>query len=84
MGLFDQYGGVKKHGYQIYKKNCILIEKKLGEKVWPLIEQYFSTSRNDFNLAFYLGDNGLSATYTNYYCSKENLGQVETIIKSNK
>ena len=84
MGLFDQYGGVKKRGYQIYKKNCILIEKKLGEKVWPLIEQYFSTSRNDFNLAFYLGDNGLSATYTDYYCSKESLGQVETIIKSNK
>lgn len=72
MGLFDQYGGVKRKGWMIYKKNVLLIDKTVwGNGLQGAIENWFTTTVSDYNLAFYLGDNGITATYTNSYCSKE-------------
>jgi len=82
MGLMDKYGGVKKRGYQLYKKNCLLIDKKLADKEWNNIEKYFTTEKNDLNLVFYLGGSGITATYTDYYCSNEDFKKhIEKILK---
>lgn len=72
MGLFDQYGGVKKKGWMIYKKNVLLIDKKNWEAtVKGATEHWFTSTVSDYNLALYLGDNGITATYTTLYCTKE-------------
>lgn len=72
MGLFDQYGGVKRKGWMIYKKNVLLIDKTVwSNDLQGAVENWFTTTVSDYNLAFYLGDNGITATYTNSYCSKE-------------
>ncbi len=83
MGLFDQYSGVRKHGYQVYKKNHILVEKELCDSVWEQIKMYFSTNKElDYNLAYYLGDNGITASYSDYYCSKEDFKKrIEPVLK---
>lgn len=81
MGLFDQYNGVKKHGYQLYKKDCLLIYKQLADKTWDSINAYFSTDKGDINLVYYLGGNGITATYTDYYCSKSDIPKIEKHLK---
>lgn len=82
MSLFDQYGGVKKHGYQVYKKDNYLIYKALCDKTWDSIYPYFTTDKNDLNLVLYLGGNGITATYTDYYCSRSNLPEIEKHLKA--
>jgi len=82
MALFDQYSGVKKYGYQIYKKEYILVKKELCDKVWEQIESYFSENADDYNLAYYLGDYGITASFSNYYCTKGSFKKnIEPILK---
>jgi len=82
MALFDQYGGVKKHGYQIYKKDCILVDKDFYEEISDKICDYFSDEKDELNLVYYLGDKGVTASYTDLYCSKETFKKyIEPILK---
>ncbi len=81
MGLFDAYSGVKKNGYQLYKSNCILIYNELVQKTWDSIYTYFSEEPNELNLVLYLGGNGITASYTKYYCSKSSYSQIEQLLK---
>ena len=88
MGLFgDQYREVKKKGYMIYKKDCILIDKQLYESLKSIIEKHFVKLRktNSLNLAYYLKDgNGLNVTYSNLYVSPEIVKDVLTPILDEK
>lgn len=68
MALFDRYGGVKKHGWQVDEKRGALI---VTHQNLLLVESHFSKERSDYELCEYLGDNGLTATYKGVYCSKQ-------------
>ncbi len=82
MCLFDKYGTVKKRGYSLYKKDHYIIHQKLCDKTWDSIYPYFTTNKNGLNLVLYLGDKGITATYTAYYCAKSNLPEIEKHLKA--
>ena len=83
LGIFssDKYAKVKKVGWQIYKKDCILIDKKLWESRKDSLEPYFTTEKLDYNLVLYLGDYGITASYTELYCSQNRLNEIKELLK---
>jgi hypothetical protein len=83
MALFDAYSGVRKHGFQLYKKNtCLLVKKELCDKRWEELKDFFSDQKSDYNLVYYLGDYGITASYTNLYCSKSHYDRyIKDILK---
>lgn len=82
MKIFDQYSGAKKYGYQVYRKKFLLIHYKLIDVAWEYIKLYISEEKSDYQIAKYLGDNGTTASYLNYYFSKSNLPYIEEHLKT--